>query len=496
MDHTPPIRFAESRGARIAFQDWGAGPAVVAVPPAAQNIEAAWEWPSLRHMFERFGSFCRYVHYDKRGTGSSDRSVRVPHVDDRVDDLKAVMDAAEIERAHLFAQSEGGVTTLLFAAAYPHRVESLVMVGSCARLYNTDLTAEQRAEQIALRTMFAQAWGTPDSLAVPLFAPSHVDDDEFRTWFQRYERLSAGYDSLRDLLIQMLDMDATDVIDDIEAPMLVMHRTGDQAMPIELGRDLAERARDATFVELPGDDHFAFLGDLESWMTLMERWVTGTVQDRPVVRGPGSAHVTTLGRFAVTVDGRDVPPREWQSRRARTLLKRLVVARGWPVTRDELFDLLWPDEADRNKLGARLSVQLSHVRRVLGGGVIADRDTVALDRSHVSTDLDAALSANGDDAVIEAITGEFLRDDRYEDWTAPTREQVRSTLAGALRRRLDTWSERTEPVDDRVAMARRLVEVDEWNATSHQHLIDALEAADDATGARLARERLRDLDLA
>ena len=493
MEQTPPIRFAESRGARIAYQEWGSGPPVVAIPPAAQNIEAAWEWPSLRQMFERFGSFCRYVHYDKRGTGSSDRSIRVPHVDDRVDDLKVVMDAAEIERAHLFAQSEGGVTTLLFAAAYPHRVESLVMVGSGARIFTHELTADERAEQIAIRTMFAQVWGTPDSLAVPLFAPSRIDDEEFRAWFQRYERLSAGYDSLRDLLIQMIDMDATDVIGDIDAPMLVMHRSGDQAMPIEVGRELADLSRDATFIELPGDDHFAFLGDLDSWMTPMERWVTGTVQERPVEHGPGSAHVTTLGRFAVTVDGRDVPAREWQSRRARTLLKRLVVAQGWPVTRDELFDLLWPDESDRNKLGARLSVQLSHVRRVLGGGVIADRETVALDRSHVSTDLDAALSAEGDHAVIEAISGEFLPDDRYEDWTAPMREQLRSSLAAALRRRLDASSARAEPVDERVAMARRLVEIDEWNAGSHRLLIDALEAADDETGARLARERLHEL---
>ncbi len=119
MGDIPPVQFASSRGARIAFQQWGSGPNVVAIPPAAQNIEAAWEWPPLRAMFDRFGSFCSYLHFDKRGTGSSDRSVRVPHVDDRVDDLKAVMDHAGIDRAHLFAQSEGGVTTLLFAAAYP-----------------------------------------------------------------------------------------------------------------------------------------------------------------------------------------------------------------------------------------------------------------------------------------------------------------------------------------------------------------------------------------
>lgn len=493
MGDIPPVQFASSRGARIAYQRWGTGPNVVAIPPAAQNIEAAWEWPSLRGMFDRFGSFCDYLHYDKRGTGSSDRTVRIPHVDDRVDDLKAVMDHAEIDRAHLFAQSEGGVTTLLFAAAYPHRVESLVMLGSCARLAPDDLTPELRAQQIEMRNAFAEAWGTPESWSIPIFAPSQIDNHEFRTWFQRYERLSAGSDSVRDLMIQMLDMDATDVVDDIEAPMLVLHRTGDQSIPIELGRSLADNARDATFIELDGDDHYGFLGDVDQWMDPMERWITGTVAERPAQAGPSTAHVTTLGRFAVTVDGRDVEASEWGSRRARTLLKRLVVARGWPVTRDELFDLLWPDETDRNKLGSRLSVQLSHVRRVLGGGVNADRETVALDRTHVSTDLEAALSSDDDAERIRMIQGEFLPDDRYDDWTAPTREEVRSTLSGALRRRLDAGDVAHRP-DERVALARRLVEIDEWDPASHDRLIAALESVGDTAGSRAARDRLADLE--
>lgn len=435
----PPIQFAEARGgARIAYQRWGSGPPVVAVPPAAQNIEIAWEWPGLRSIFERFGSFCDYLHYDKRGTGSSDRTIRVPHVDDRVDDLRAVMDAAGVDRAHLFAQSEGGVTTLLFAAAYPHRVESLIFVGSSARLFVGETLADDvRAQQVERRTEFARAWGTPDSLSIEIFAPSMVDSDEFRTWYTRYERLSAGHDSLRELFIEMLDMDAREAVPDIEAPMIVMHRVGDASMPIELGRELAALAQDATLIELPGVDHFSFVGDVDSWLDPFEQWVTGTVQDRDRRSGPsGTAQVTMLGRFAVVVDGREVELNEWGSRRARTLLKRLVIARGWPVTRDELFDLLWPDEIDRSRLGARLSVQLSNVRRVLGGGVIADRDTVALDRSHVSTDLDELLQCNDDARIIELGEGDFLPEDRYDDWVVPTREQVRLTVTAAIRRRL------------------------------------------------------------
>ncbi|MDJ0792496.1 MAG: alpha/beta hydrolase, partial [Acidimicrobiia bacterium] len=108
MTEVPPIRFAESHGARIAYQDFGDGPAtVVAIPPMAQNIEMSWEWPDIRTMLERFGSFSRYIVFDKRGTGCSDRRSRVNTIDERVDDLRAVMDAAGVDRAHLFGTSEG-----------------------------------------------------------------------------------------------------------------------------------------------------------------------------------------------------------------------------------------------------------------------------------------------------------------------------------------------------------------------------------------------------
>ena len=129
----PPVRFAQARGARLAYQDFGDGPAtVVAVPPLAQNVEAAWEWPELRSMLERFATFSRWVCFDKRGTGASDRRVRVPGIDERVDDFRAVMDAAAIDRAFLYGASEGGPMALLFALTYPERVESLVTTAECA----------------------------------------------------------------------------------------------------------------------------------------------------------------------------------------------------------------------------------------------------------------------------------------------------------------------------------------------------------------------------
>ncbi|MEX1044092.1 MAG: alpha/beta hydrolase, partial [Acidimicrobiia bacterium] len=126
------IRFARGRGARLAYQVIGDGePTIVSIPPMAQNIELAWQRPEIRRMLERFGRFSRFIHFDKRGTGCSDRTTsRVGVMDERVDDLRAVMDAEGVERAHLFGNSEGGPMAILFAVTYPDRVESLTLYGT------------------------------------------------------------------------------------------------------------------------------------------------------------------------------------------------------------------------------------------------------------------------------------------------------------------------------------------------------------------------------
>ena len=490
--HVPQVRFARSAGGRIAWQTWGSGDeTIVAVPPAAQNIEVAWEWHELRAMFERFGTFSRFVHFDKRGTGASDRGDVVPGLDERVDDLRAVMDAAGVERAHLFAQSEGGPTTLLFAATYPERVKSLVMHGTAPYVATAADAAdpEFRRIQTLRRREFADRWGTPDSMTVEIFAPSRVGDRAFVDWFQRYERLAATSDGVFDLLMQMLDMDVSDVVPTLEAPMLVLHRIGDRSISIESGRELAALARHPTMVELEGDDHYAFLGDVEAWMTEVERWVTGSVGERRVEpsRSRG-VRVETLGRFAVVVDGAEVETADWGSRRARVLLKRLVVAEGWPVTRDELFDLLWPNEVDRSRLGARLSVQLSAVRRVLGGGVVADRDTVALDLDAVDVDLVEFLDAvgRGDDDTVVADYAEFLPEHLHDDWSSPMRARVRSAFTVAAHRVLTAAIDADEQ-DRAVDLARRILVADPLDDLAHASLIDALNASGDPAASRRAQ---------
>ncbi|NND02956.1 MAG: alpha/beta hydrolase, partial [Acidimicrobiia bacterium] len=134
-DWIPETRFADARGARLAYQRFGEGEhRIMAIPPLAQNIDIAWEWPDVRAMLERFATFSDYVVFDKRGTGASDRRSRVPGIDERVEDLRAVMDAVDFDRTHLFVQSDGGPMAILFAATYPDRAESLILSGTAACL--------------------------------------------------------------------------------------------------------------------------------------------------------------------------------------------------------------------------------------------------------------------------------------------------------------------------------------------------------------------------
>lgn len=468
------IRFAESRGgARIAYQVVGSGDVpIVSIPPMAQNIEMSWEWPDIKAMLDRFGTFSTFVHFDKLGTGSSDRSRGVNTVDARVDDLRAVMDATGFDAAHFFVTSEGGPLAMLFAAAFPDRVLSLILNGTWASRDDIDL-GEGMLDRL---DAFCRRWGTPESEIADRFAPSLADNAEFRAWHQRYERASATRESLRELMLMMIDLDVADVLPDIKVPTLVTHRTGDLVVPVRFGRALASGIEGAVLIEQEGQDHFNYAGDMDVWMDDVERWITGTVSERLIKPPPTSVKIRTLGRFAVEVDGEEIPVSDWGSKRARQITKRLVAARGWPVRREELIDLLWPEESDLRRLGARLSVQLSGVRRVLSGGIAADRDTVRLDLDQVSTDLESFYAAQSDDEVVELYQGEFLPGDVYDDWTVGPRDEARSRFVGAASR-LAEMALDSRDSDAAASLARRLIEADSLDETGHRLLVRSFVAA-------------------
>lgn len=465
----PEVRFAKSGSSHIAYQVFGDGPAtIVAVPPMAQNLDIAWEWPAIRTMFERFGSFSRFLHFDKRGTGLSDRRFDVPGLDERVDDLRVVMDHAGIGRAFLLGVSEGGPMALLFAATYPDRVDGVILEVSAARLGRSDdVSDEQRAARTAAWEHLISMWGTVDTIMPDAFAPSLAADPEFRTWWPRYERQCATSTELRTLLQMNAEMDVRGILSEVHQPVLALCRRGDRILELSLAEETVAALPDARLVVHEGLDHFTWAAaEVDAILDEIERFTTGTVQPN---RGPlhePKVEIRTLGRFAVVVDGEEVPSSEWGSRRARTLLKRLVAARGWPVTREELFELLWPDDAGSSRLGARLSVQLSAVRRVLNGGVIADRSTVRLDLDHVVVDLEVLGSATTDDAILDVYDGEFLPEDRYDDWSRPVRDEARAAFAAAGHRILTAAGP-----ERRAAVARRLIEADPYDEAAHLALV-------------------------
>jgi len=490
VDGVPQVHFARSHGANIAYQVFGSGPPIVAIPPAAQNIELGWEWPAIRSMLERFATFSTFLHFDKRGTGASDRNVPVPEMDQRVDDLRAVMDHAGIERAHLFGTSEGGPMTLMFAATYPDRVAGLILEGSGARLGDIDEPVDPERREAMLR--WIDGWGQPGSTTADLFAPSLADDLEYRAWHERYERHSASKDGLRQILYLNAFMDARGVLDRIQAPTLITHRTDDMVVDVRFARELAAALPNAQLVERPGHDHYTYATDVDAALDEIERFVTGrTVEpsSTPTGRRTSRVKIEALGRFRVLVDGHEVTAAEWGSRRARQLLKRLVIARGWPVTRDELTDMLWPDEDDEQILRPRLSVQLSAVRRVLGGGVIADRSSIRLDLDHVDVDL-ARFHATDDDAeIVAAYTGELLPDDRYDDWTEAARAEALVRFVTAADRCLAATD---GDHDEAVRLAVEILAADPYHDAAHRRLIRAHDAAGRAAAAADARRSYAD----
>lgn len=492
VDERSPVRFARVGGAAIAYQTFGTGPAtVVCVPPFAQNIELTWERPEYRALFARLGSFAHVLHFDKRGTGASDRTERMPTVDERVEDLVAVMDAAGIERTHLLGISEGGPVAVALAATYPDRVQSLALLGSGARIVG-DLTDAEREERRAGLALFRDRWGTERSITLAVFAPSLATDEDYRAWEPRYERQSATPAAVGELLDMADAIDVRPLLPSVTVPALLLHRRDDAVVAVDRAREAAALLPDARLVELSGRDHFAHVHP-DDWLDHYERFVAGTVSPRRGRSDGRVVRIETMGGFQVEVDGAPVPTSAWGSRQARTVCKRLAVAVDRTVPREELAELLWPDELDPTRRGARLSVVLSNVRRVLGGGLVADRDAVRLDLSAVQLDLVAlqdALDRGDDVAVVAAHRGPVLPEEAYEDWAIAARQRFASAVASA-RRRLAAEAVEAGRWDEAVAHALAMLDVDDFDERAHELLVRALLADGRHGEARVAADRYR-----
>jgi len=280
---TPRTRYAHSGDVNIAYQVIGSGPIdIVLVMGWVSHLEMFWTEPSFARFLNRLGSFSRLIVFDKRGTGLSDPVPvsQLPSLEQRMDDVRCVMEAVRSKRAVLVGISEGGPMTLLFAASYPEQVAGLVIIGGYARRmrapdYPWGPTLEGREKYLE---DLAREWGGPFGLEAR--APSRSNDPQFREWWATYLRMGASPGAALTLSRMNSEVDVRDILPTVHVPALLIHRTGDRSVPLEQGRHLAEHIRGSRFVELPGDDHLPFVGDQDAVLDAIERFV-GELHDTP-----------------------------------------------------------------------------------------------------------------------------------------------------------------------------------------------------------------------
>ena len=271
-------QYARSGNTHIAYQVVGQGPIdIIYVPGWVSHVELCWEEPTCARFLNRLSSFARLIIFDKRGTGLSDRvrDDQLPTLEERMDDLNVVMEAASSESAALFGVSEGGNLSALFAATYPERTTALVMCGTFAkRIWSQDYPwAPTPEERQKVYEYVEREWGTQRDLEH--YAPSMVGDDAFARRHATYCRHSASPGAALALLRMNTQIDITGVLPAIHVPALVLHRTGDRDVNVEEGRWLADRIPGAQFKELPGDDHIPWVGDQDAILDEIQEFLTG-----------------------------------------------------------------------------------------------------------------------------------------------------------------------------------------------------------------------------
>ena len=276
--NVPETKFTQSGEISIAYQIVGNGPLdLVIVPGFVSHLEQAWEDPSYSRFLMQLASFSRLILFDKRGTGLSDRISGIPTLEERMDDVRAVMDSVDSEQAALFGISEGGPMSVLFAATYPERATALVLYGSIAKGswapdYPWGPNPEDESTQAWLGG-WRKEWG--GAYQIETWAPSMADDEVFRQWWAKYLRLSASPSAVIQIFRMNMAIDIRDILPSIQIPTIVLHRTGDRPIQIEQGQYLAKNIPGAKFLELSGEDHLWWVGDSESIVNEIQEFLTG-----------------------------------------------------------------------------------------------------------------------------------------------------------------------------------------------------------------------------
>ncbi len=316
----PPVRYARSGKVDIAYQVVGQGPIdIVFVMGWVSHLEYFWSEPSFARFLTRLATFARLILFDKRGTGLSDRvpDEQLPTLEQRMDDVRAVMEAAGSRRAVLCGVSEGGPMCTLFAATYPERTRALVMIGSYARrMRDTDYpfgpTPEEREQFLE---QIRREWGGP--VGIETRAPSRAADNQFRQWWAAYLRHGASPGAAVALTRMNGDIDVRKILPSIRVPTLVVHRTADACLRVGEGRYLADHIPMARFVELPGADHLPFVGDQDQILDAIEDFLRDLQ--------PVATHDAVLATILIAEANR--PLADWDTAAVREQQGRIVSQR-------------------------------------------------------------------------------------------------------------------------------------------------------------------------
>ncbi len=265
----------------IAYIVEGDGPIdLVWIPPWISQVEYLWSEASLARVMDRLTSFARVITFDRRGSGLSDPLEGAPTLEEQMDDVLAVMDAAGSEQAAIVATLEGGPMAALFAASHPDRTQSLTMYATFARSvwapdYDWAWSAEDRTARM---DECVEHWG--QGLVAGSVAGSRMRDPRFMEWAGRLERLAASPATIKRIFDLIGEFDVREVLPSIRVPTLVMHRRDDSFIKVEHSRYIAERIPGARYVELEGPDNMFAVGDSEAILGELEEFLTGTRHER------------------------------------------------------------------------------------------------------------------------------------------------------------------------------------------------------------------------